>query len=55
MERGVVIIDPDDDDDEEGMWMPGGRVDEVVGGGKRIQYFMPERTAFQALRLIRID
>ena len=63
MERGVVIVeDEGEDGSEEGMWMPGGRFgdvfradalafvnDESVGGGKRIQYFRPERTAFQAL------
>ena len=62
MERGVVIVDPDDDDDEEeeeeeeGMWMPGGRMGLVEErGGKRIQYLRPERTAFQALRLMRMN
>ena len=66
MERGVVIVDAaaataDDEDGDvgEGMWMPGGRrgVNEPDGeeeeiGGKRIQYFRPERTAFQALLLL---
>lgn len=61
----VEVEDEDGSEDGSavGMWMPGGRVGDVfevvalallgdeepAGGGKRIQYLRPERTAFQAL------